>query len=137
MISRADPWDAHRFLKRVGILSVPFPLLLFALHVFGWLDMHSQGIRVLVLGWMILVLVTVIVAYEVGCPRCGQRFYYTEALFWPMATFCLHCGQERYAHVRVPPNSSSDGLARNGIVRPHAMSHEHNDMDTEAKFDRE
>jgi hypothetical protein len=133
MTSRADPWDAHRFLKRVGIVSLPFPLLISALELFGWLDMHSQGIRLLVLGWIFLVLVTVIVAYQVRCPHCGQRFYGTEATFWPMAIFCLQCGQERYAPVRLPPQSGSDGHAGDGIVRPDTTAVEPRDTNHKAK----
>ena len=109
MISRDDPWRHHRMLMRASIPGVLFLASMCVLVAIGYIDLHSRGVRLLVFGWIIFVLVMVTLTHEVKCPRCGQRFYAKGAVFWQMTTECLHCGQPKYADVVTPPKSSSDG----------------------------
>ena len=98
MVSRTDPWSAHRWVKRVGVASVVFLFLMIALHVYGLIDMRSRGL-LFPFFWMIFVVIMMTVTHELKCPRCGQRFYAKGAEFSQTTGRCLHCGQEKYADV--------------------------------------
>ncbi len=106
MGNAADPWRRHRLLKRVGLVAILFLFFVFAVGMFGQVDMRSHGFRVLVLGWMLFGIVMLILTHEARCPRCGQRFYAKGAEFWQMTKICLHCGQLKYADVNPPTKTS-------------------------------
>ena len=96
MVSRTDPWSAHRWVKRVGVASVVFLFIMVALHVYGLIDVRRLQFAFF---WMIFVVIMMTVTHELKCPRCGQRFYAKGAEFSQTTGRCLHCGQEKYADV--------------------------------------
>jgi hypothetical protein len=98
-MGQTDPWSTHRWLKRIGVVSIAFLFLIFALGVGGLINARSNGLNAIFFCWMIVVLIMLITTNEVKCPRCGQRFYAKGSEFSQVTRRCLHCGQKKYADV--------------------------------------
>jgi len=98
-----DPWHHYRTLRRAKILGVCVFVLTTALvATFAQTHMRSPVLLIPFFGWMIFGLVMEVLAHQVRCPRCGQKFYVKGSLYWQMATKCLHCGQKKYTDVGTP-----------------------------------
>lgn len=104
-----DPWHHQRMLRRATIIGVSVFVLITAPVALKRIDVSLRVLQVLFFGWMTYVLTMITLTYRVRCPRCGQRFYVKEPVFWQMATKCLHCGQKKYAHIGAPTNPGANG----------------------------
>src|SRR5262245_55720198 len=108
MSTAHDPWRRHRLLKRVSVLGLTLFSPLLFLMVFSNIDLSSRGSRVLGACWAVFVILMIILFHEIKCPRCGQRFYVGDGIFWQMAARCLHCGMPKYGDLGAWPHRSSD-----------------------------
>jgi len=104
MASRVDPWHRFRILKRATVIGVSVFLLTSIPLVLERVQMRTRAVYLVAVylatgAWMIFGLVMITLTHEVRCPRCGQRYYAKGAVFWQMATKCLHCGQQKYGDV--------------------------------------
>ena len=76
--------------------------MIFGLLLLAGISLRSHAVYLVGSGWVIFGLVMITLTHEIRCPRCGERFYVKETVFWQMAAKCLHCGQKKYADVGAP-----------------------------------